>query len=184
MPFPVFLWGRLGYIRVSPNPAYDARSEVFWLSRSAIPPSSPLVINERATRHNSILVLVRIVIPDPSVIRPVVIFTVHGNFVLDQNQRLICIRCIRGTAHYCELQTLKCTSHRGLSLAIIRSPVISADCGVKTGGPGCAACPQSWATLPRCSEYLLPWHTPSARFSDHVLKSLSKMPPCVSSSPS
>jgi hypothetical protein len=29
-------------------------------------------------------------------------------------------------------------------------------------------------------KYLLPWLTPSARFSDHVLKSLSKMPPCVS----
>jgi len=26
----------------------------------------------------------------------------------------------------------------------------------------------------------LPWHTPSARFSDHVLKSLSKIPPCDS----
>ena len=53
-----------------------------------------------------------------------------------------------------------------LCLAIIRSPVISADCGGNTGGPGCEGCPQSWATLPRCSEYFLPWNTPSARFSD------------------
>ncbi len=73
---------------------------------------------------------------------------------------------------------------RMVCLAIIRSPEISAGCGVYTDGPGCAANPQPWATLPRCSGHLLPWHTPSARFSDHVLKSLSKMPPCVSSSQS